>query len=282
MEYKVLNGRNLNQLTGLAPGRLLEQLKEQSVRAIAAVDKEPVALLLYRRGGSEESAELLWIYVKGEYRSLGVGDGLMKAFFDGLSKDGIREVEGRIPENETADALQLFLNSYGFRFDHTLSYELYRNLGELGESGILLGSRPQPGCVAAAAVKEKDILDFLGSLEDKEVRERLKKGFDRIEWEISSVLTGSKGIEGLFLVLRHEDGLLEPFLLELQRPGDSNRLKLVKNSYSLAHSACGAGQELFLSCRSPESARLLDLLFPDLGPLKVRRGILRIKPLQTM
>ncbi len=278
MVYIRMRKNNIPGLMPLAPMRILSAVDDRNSFGIVAMSDEgkTEGVLVYEI----KEAGLVcisWIYVSENARGKGTGDGLMNVFFERISKKPVNEVVAEIPENENSLFAQSYFSRFGFRFERSVSYEIFRNVNVLKEIFSLGKPRVANGILPASAVSEKLIRDFLDEPGRENGRKAYKENCAAINPEVSCIhFKNRQDIDGMLLLKDDLSGLLQPVVLETGKLFIETASRLAAGCLYYAERNFSSPPDVYIRCENAKHRELIGVIFDEIHPVLIRRGILRI------
>ncbi len=293
MKYFEIKKEELKYFADMAPVDIMEKTVLKNVYAIGAAEREsglPAGILIFSHDGAaphsggavkgssdEESLGLpvfthLWIYVLQDKRGNGIGTGLMHSFFDAVSSFGAYEVRLEIGAGMENFPLKSFYEGFAFDFEDAVKYLVSTDLKHISSLKQLSHYVPRDDIISLEEAEKRGLafagLESLQSLSQKNLfpyRRFLEK-------DVSCIMTGEKGIEGFFLVIRHISGAFEPIELWMGHSNGEHVLFMLRKAVHEAVKRYKADTPLYYTCGSRRTGLLTDHLFPELSPLSCWKG----------
>ncbi|MBP5607441.1 MAG: GNAT family N-acetyltransferase [Lachnospiraceae bacterium] len=254
----------------LVPDRIRYDIRTESLKVIeASEDKDSVkGVLIY--SFEDDNAELLWIYVLPAERGQGIGSGLMEKFFNSI--EGFKEIRADLIVTDDSIKLQSFLTAYRFRFQKEISYEFVRRLSVLKKEPKLMIQEPAPGCIS---LKDTDRAAFNRILTEMGLEAEVYDT-EKLDMELSCIHRNKMGeINGILLINRYGDSLLEPILLHVTNENSKIQLKMLQMCIYLADRYDKEDITVYIRCRDSKTGLLIDSVLKDVHPMRMIRGICR-------
>lgn len=162
---------------------------------------------------------------------------------------------------------------WGFDFNPVDKNEYVLNWGDI-ENHPILGKKVKTPHVTSLGALPKDMLSTcMRTLQHKEWSNLLVDEFDP---KLSGVYFDGNTAEGAFLIRRNPENILEVLHLSV-RDKSEKKAEIVKELLFHAVNAVPDEEKAYVSIyvviRSLRGAELWDVLFPDIPPVLVRRGV---------
>ena len=272
VKYKSVKKLVPERYEELAPERIRYMLRGTGMHVIEAVEEKDRLIGMLAYSYSKEEGGLFWINVLPSRRGQGTGSGLMEQFF--LKVQGFKLLSADLIVTDESALLQSFLMAYRFRFQKEISYDFIRELSVLSKNNALMCKAPAKGFESLKGIDRaglRKIMADMGLDEEKEIYDT-----EDLDTSISCVHRNKEGrVNGVLLVNRYGDSLLEPVMLRLSDDEITIAIGLIKTSIFLADKDKKAAVKVFIRCRNQQIGMLIDTLVKNVHPIKMMKGICR-------
>ena len=272
LKYRSVKNPIPERYEELAPERIRYLLRGTQMHVIEAVEEKSGLIGMLAYSYSNGNSELIWINVLTSERGHGTGSGLMEQFF--LKIQGFKLITAELIVTDESTLLQIFLMAYRFRFQKEISYEFIRELSVLSRTTGLKCKAPAKGCESLKDIDGpgfRKIMADMGLGTETDIYDT-----EDLDTALSCVHRDKKGgINGILLINRYGDSLLEPVLLQLSDNNEKISTELLKTGIFLADKENKADVKVFVRCRNERIGVLIDTLVKDVHPVKMMKGICR-------
>ena len=227
------------------------------------------------QGDDEEEPviELVWLYVDENYRNMGVGKRLMEIFAEIVNGAGVCNVICDVPLDSSCDSIVTFLENWGFLFEPIEKNEFLLTWDDISEHHILgkMGNAPH---VSSLNVLPKDALSEV--LRKLQIKEWSALSIDELDPKLSGVYFDGNIPEGVFLIRRNPENVLEPLLIFIR---ENSKAYATVIRELLFHAIINMpikfkeNTRIYVLIRTLQGAKIWDGLFPYYQPAVVRRGV---------
>ncbi len=217
--------------------------------------------------------ELNWLYVSEKYRHMGVGKRLIE-LFSGIIIDADMDcVVCDVPLNSDYDELVSYLENWGFFFRLTEKNEHILHWSELQDHPIL--SKPEK-TEHVQSLKNLPRDSLRHCLKSLKLTTWLSIPEEELDQDLSCISFNNSKPNGVFLIRRNPDIMVEPLLLRGEEGSGDYSPVIEELLFYVLRKLRGPYRKMsyiYVMIRSLEGAKLWDHLFPDTGPVLMRRGV---------
>lgn len=227
------------------------------------------------QGDDEEEPviELVWLYVDENYRNMGIGKRLMEIFAEIVNGAGASNVICDVPLDSSCDSIVTFLENWGFLFEPIEKNEFLLTWDDISEHHILgkMGNAPH---VSSLNVLPKDALSEV--LRKLQIKEWSALSIDELDPKLSGVYFDGNIPEGVFLIRRNPENVLEPLLIFIRENSKAYATvirELLFHAINNMPIKFKENTRIYVLIRTLQGAKIWDGLFPYYQPAVVRRGV---------